>query len=284
MTTQGPSQKRNADSEFIKVGTEPGNIVEVLAKRFDRVIASDPSKFHIDVAQKRINSPSVTFHQCRAEDLTNVVDPHEHSQADLVAVAECIPLMDAEQAMTGFAKLLRPGGTVAIWFYGRPIFADKKQKKCQDLYDKITSKAFERIFPLKASQVESAVKTMASWLDIVTFPSETWTDVQRIKWNNDKSLSFLGEEHFDHEIKYKSGVGPGDKIEKQVDRDFWAKEDCGVEWVEGFIDAQYPWETTDDEIGAQLKPMYEKLEAAMGGKGSTVKIAWPVVLLLATKK
>ncbi|KAK3178569.1 hypothetical protein OEA41_000706 [Lepraria neglecta] len=209
------------------VGTGPGNVVEVLAKRFDRVIASDPSKFHVDVAQKRINT---------------------------------------------------------IWFYGRPIFADKKQEKCQDLYDNITSKAFERIFPLKASQVESAVKTMASWLDIVIFPSETWTDVQRIKWNNDKPLSFLGEEHFDHEIKYKSGVGPGDKIEMQVDRDFWAKEDCGVEWVKGFIDAQYLWETTDDEIGAQLEPMYEELEAAMGGKGSTVKIAWPVVLLLATKK
>ena len=209
----------------------------------------------------------------------NVVDPHEHGQADFVAVAECIPLMDAEQAMTGFAKLLRPGGTVAIRFYGRPIFADEKS---QDLSDKITSKAFERTFPLKASQMESAIKTMTSWMDVVMFPSETWTDVQRIKWNNGKPLSFRGEEHLDHEIKYKSGVGPGDMIEEQVDRDFWAKKDCGIEWVKRFIDAQYPWETTDDEIGAQLKPMYEELEAAMGGKGGTVKIAWPVVLLLTT--
>lgn len=77
----------------------------------------------------------------------NVVDPHEHGQADFVAVAECIPSMDAEQAMTGFAKLLRPGGTVAIRFYGRPIFADEKS---QDLSDKITSKAFERTFPSRS--------------------------------------------------------------------------------------------------------------------------------------
>lgn len=98
--------------------------------------------------------------------------------------------------------------------------------------------------------MESAIKTMTSWIDIVMFPSETWTDVQRVKWNNGKPPSFRGEEHLDHEIKYKSGVGPGDMIEEQVDRDFWAKKDCGIEWVKRFTDAQYPWETTDDEIGA----------------------------------
>jgi len=30
--------------------------------------------------------------------------------------------------------------------------------------------------------------------------------------------------------------------------------------------------------------MYEDLEEAMGGRGSKIKIAWPMVLILATKK
>ena len=211
----------------------------------------------------------------------DVVESHEHGQADLVAAAECIMLMNPEQSVTGFAKLLRPGGTVAIWSYGRPIFPNDET---QGLYDKISAKAWERVFPSKALETESAVKIMKSWLDVVAFPPETWTDVKRVKWNNDRPLNFVGDEHFDHEIKYQSGVGPGDKVVEQVDRDFWMKEGCGIDWVKGFIDVQYPWETTDEEISEQLNSLYEELEVAMGGEGNTVKIAWPVVLLLATKR
>ena len=78
------------------VGTGPGNVAEVLAKRFERVVASDPSQLHINTAKRRINQPSVIYKQCRAEDLVNVIDPNDLGQADLVTVAECIPLMQAE--------------------------------------------------------------------------------------------------------------------------------------------------------------------------------------------
>ena len=278
--------KRHSDSCVLAhdVGTGPGNVAEVLAKRFQRVVASDPSKSHLDTAGHRINHPSVTFKHCRAEDLVDAIDTNDLGQADLVTVAECIPLIDAEIAMSVFAKLLRPGGTVAIWFYGRPIFADKGQEKSQAIYEGITGKAFERVLPLKGSPMERAFTTIASWLDVIPFPQESWTDVERIKWNNDMPLSFLDEKYFDFEVEYKSAVGPADKMDERKDRDFWAKEDYGIEWVKRFINVQWPWKTTDDDIGAQMKPMYEELETAMGGKGSKTKIAWPVVLLLATRR
>ena len=266
------------------VGTGPGNVAEVLAKRFQKVIASDPSPLHTKTAEGRINNHSVIYKQYRAEDLVNALGPDDLGQADLVTVAECIPLMHAEQAMSVFAKLLRPGGIVAIWFYGRPIFAAEGEEKCQAIYDRIVGKAFERVLPLKGSPMAKSFITITSWLDVVPFSDETWTDVERIKWNNDKPMSFLDERYFDFEVKYESAVGPADKIEERKDRKFWAKEDCGIEWVKGFINAQWPWKTTDDDIGAQMEPMYEELETAMGGKGSRTKIAWPAVLLLATRK
>ena len=110
--------------------------------------------------------------------------------------------------------------------------------------------------------------------------------MQRTKWNHDKPLSFLPDQYrdFDLDLRSETAVTPDEKVEKLVDRDFWAKYDCGVDWVEGYIDAQFPWKSTDDEIGAQLKPMYEELERAMGGPGSKTKIGWPVALLLATKR
>ena len=268
------------------VGTGPGNVAEVLSARFGHVIATDPSGFHTNVAKGRLSGSNVTVEQCRAEDLVTLAGPNgnNYGKADLITLAECIPLMDAEKAFSGFAELLRPGGTLAVWFYGKPIFLGKGQDKSQQIYDRIAGKAFSRIFPIKDSAWQRPFTVMATWLDNIGFPQKDWTDVTRIKWNHDKPLSFLPDEYRDFEVKYKDGVAPEEKVEKIVDRDFWAKEQCGVDWVEGYIDAQFTWENTNDEIGTQLKPMYKELEEAMGGAGSKTKIGWPVVLLLATRK
>lgn len=266
------------------VGTGPGNVAEVLGARFDKVIASDPSGFHTAVARRRLAASNVTVEQCRAEDLVTLVGPDGHGIADLVTLAECIPLMDVERAFSGFAELLGPGGTLAVWFYGKPIFMGEGQERSQQIYDRIAGKAFSRIFPIKGTIWQQAFTVMASWLDSIGFPSEDWTDVERTKWNHDKPLCFLPEEYFDFEVKHENSVTADEKVEERVDRDFWTKEHCGVDWVEGFIDAQFPWKSTDDEIGAQLKPMYKELEEAMGGQGSKTKIAWPVALVLATRK
>ena len=266
------------------VGTGPGNVAEILSAHFEKVIASDPSKYHTAIAQKRLPHSNVTVEQCRAEDLTTFVGPDGHGKADLITLAECIPLMDTQQAFPGFAKLLRPGGTLAIWFYGKPIFAEEGQEQSQQIYDQIAGKAFSRIFPIKDTMSEHAFTVMAAWLDNIAFPPETWMDVERTKWNHDKPLSFLPDQYRDFELKYENAVTPDEKVEEIVDRGFWAKYDCGVDWVEGYIDAQFPWKSTDDDVGAQLKPMYKELEQVMGGPGSKTKIGWPVVLLLATRR
>lgn len=266
------------------VGTGPGNVAEVLAARFDRVIASDPSGHNVAVAGKRLNHSKISFEICRAEDLPDIGGTDSEDKADLIALAECIPLMDAEKAFDGFARMMRPGGTLAVWFYGKPIFGEPGQEKSQAIYDRITAKAFERLFPLKGTPGERGITTLATWLDDIAFPASEWTDVKRIKWNNDKPLTFIGEEYFDFKFQYKSSVGPHEILEEKMDRTFWAKEKCGIEWAKEFIDAQFPWKNETDDIDAQLIPMFEDLEAAMGGKGSKVRISWPVVLLLATRK
>ncbi len=87
-----------------------------------------------------------------------------------------------------------------------------------------------------------------------------------------------------YDYEYKSAIGPHEDLEEKLDRSFWAKEECGIEWARESNDAQFPWKTETDDIDAQLVTMFEDLEAAMGGKRSTVRIAWPVVLLLVTRK
>lgn len=44
----------------------------------------------------------------------------------MIAAAEVMVLTDAASALVSFTNILRPGGTLATRFYGRPIFSDAK--------------------------------------------------------------------------------------------------------------------------------------------------------------
>jgi len=87
------------------VGTRPGNVAKIFNERFSNVVASDPSHLHVAVARKRMDNSDVTFIQCRAEDLLEVTVSDQQRKVDMITLAECIPLMDAEKAFAVFEKL-----------------------------------------------------------------------------------------------------------------------------------------------------------------------------------
>lgn len=138
------------------VSTGPGNITEVLDARLDRVIANDPNRRN---AGKRLKRFKTFFEIRRAENLLNVSRAKPEDKADLTTLAKWIPLMDAEKAFDRFARMMRPGGTLAVSFYGKPIFDEPGQEKRQAIYDRITAKAIERIFPSKGTSMERAFTT-----------------------------------------------------------------------------------------------------------------------------
>ena len=261
----------------------PGNISEEIGKIFEKVHASEPSAYHASVAEHRlkaINPNKFSTEQCRGEDISNA--GHEPGSVDLITVAQCIPLMDEDQAISGFAKLLKPVGPLAIWFYGRPAFADPSQRDSQEILNKILSKAWDRVRPMKGTGFELAKITLCASLDNIAIPDKDWKQVRRLKWNYDKPMMFLEEDDVDFEIKWDSKVGEKESEEKKIDRDFWAVN-ADIEWMRGFVDYALPWKNKEEEK-AQLDRLFKELEVSMGGKYKKQKIAWPVVLLLATKK
>lgn len=207
---------------------------------------------------------NITFQQSRAED---VVD----SGADMATVAECLPLMDLDQAMATFGSLLRPGGTLAIWFYGGPIYADPGHEDIQSLHRAITARSFDELRPLTGHTWD----TIRSWLDNVKLPANHWKDVKRIKWNSDRPLSFSDE----FESALESAIQPEETVKIVTDREFWAK-DVDFLWARGFIAAQIPRQ--ESYITPEVERMYARMEKLMSGK--LHRITWPVVLILATKK
>lgn len=135
---------------------------------------------------------------------------------------------------------------------------------------------------MKGTGFEPAKIMLCAFLDNVAFPETDWKQVRRLKWNCDKPMMLLKDDDVDFETKWDSRVRVGESEEKIVDRDFWAI-DADVDWMVGFVDHALPWANKDEEK-AQLDELFQELENSMGGKGKRQQIAWPVALLLATKK
>lgn len=280
------------------IGCGPGQVTSTLASRFNHVHGSDPNDYIINVARQTWEgTKNVTFEACAAEKLT---DGQEEKQdrlgsVDLITVAEAIPLMDTKSSMAAFADLLKPGGTLAIWFYGGPIFhspgADDDDspevQELQKVFRLITDYSFDQFRPFD-EHWRQAWEKISSWLDNIAFDPRHFRNVRRIKWNSDRPLVFLDSREDsgdyvnggDYKSSSSSRITPDETVEDRgKDKAFWAKENVDFEWAKGFIDAQMP--RTKDYITEEVSVLYEQLEALMRGK--TWNVRWPVVLLLATR-
>jgi hypothetical protein len=208
----------------------------------------------------------VTVEHSRVEDLLG------RNDADLIMVAECLPLMEVESAMSAFSDLLKTGGTLAIWFYGGPIYVGDTPETAgiQRLHRLITSRSFDPVRPL----LGPTWSTIGNWLDDVAVPAGMWEDVRRVKWNSTYPLGFSE----DFKDGLPSAVGEGEVVERVEDLTLWEK-DVDYEWVRGFIDAQIPRRTS--YLTGEVEGLYEEMRGWMEGK--LRRITWPVVLILATK-
>lgn len=276
------------------VGTGPGNIAARLARYFDRVVGSDMNENALAAAPALVvpaeHLKRITFVKSPAEELASVPMPEEvgRGKTDLVVVSECIPLLDAPKALQAFHTLLRPGGTLAIYFYGRPIYADGDAAACDAIYECIATRINTFLFPFKGTPVfpfrARVADTIASYLDNVALPSEEWEGVERLKWNCDHPLLFHGKEGYDFELTPVDRRGEGDTSREVIDREFWAEE-WDVERVKAFLDSVYPnYRKKAGERYSEIEGMLEELRAAMGGGEARRRVCFPVVLILATRK
>lgn len=123
-------------------------------------------------------------------------------------------MIDVTKAFTGLVKLLISGGTIVVWEYGRPIFAKGKgQESSQDVSNRIWAKASELSSPFNYPPSEPSYTTAASWLDNIAFPADSGKELQMIKRDYDKPLSFLVDGYSSVKAECVSIIDPGEKIE-----------------------------------------------------------------------
>ncbi|KAL1881331.1 hypothetical protein Daus18300_001184 [Diaporthe australafricana] len=269
------------------VGCGPGQVASALATKFRRVHGSDPNAQIISKAHEMFEPlGNVDFEVGTGEGIASAGEDR-NGTADLITVAECIPLMDTQAAMSAFAKLLRPGGTLAIWFYGGPIFASPGSSEdspevagVQALFQGILNRSYDQFRPFKGSVLEKPCTMIHSWLDNVAFDPVQFGDLRRVKWNTDKELHMLSSKVMGFDLEHVNLIGEGEIVDDEgVDRSFLLRNGVDFDWAKGYIDSAIA--RKKDYITEEVREMFEELESRM--KGRAWNASWPAVLLLATK-
>ncbi|KAF5002397.1 hypothetical protein FGRMN_409 [Fusarium graminum] len=122
----------------LDVGCGPGIATRILAPYFDAAYGADPGQSMIDKAkelggQTRINGP-IMYEVSSAE----TIDQMEHvstSSVDMITAATAAHWFDMPRFWVAAAKLLKSGGTVAIWTSFRQPESDKQRTKMQSIFD-----------------------------------------------------------------------------------------------------------------------------------------------------
>lgn len=272
------------------VGCGAGQVAAELASHFSHVVASDNNDSHIAVAKGRLTTDfdesRISYSLSKAEDIAS---HHPPASADMIATAEAIVLMDADLGLRNFANLLKPGGTLAAWFYGRPTFSERAYfVACQPILDQIMVLNWAKVIrgsgPTRMWGFKRCADAMDSWLDCVRFPADTWKDVQRLKWNTHGTLPFFGKEACGLEIEPVSNVAEGDKVVTSENPEFWMNTwDAAA--VKRYFSVLFPgFKEAIGEGDDEIDGLFVKLTEAMGGEEVIRKCTWPCVLILGTRR
>ncbi|ODQ78730.1 hypothetical protein BABINDRAFT_162423 [Babjeviella inositovora NRRL Y-12698] len=112
-------------SLVVDVGCGPGTAARALLPFFDKVSGHDASAAMIATANSKAaeNLPPqdferVSFHVSSSEDMGDV----ESGTADMVTVAQAIHWFNHKLFFQEVLRVLKPGGTLAYWYYVDPVF------------------------------------------------------------------------------------------------------------------------------------------------------------------
>ncbi|KAI1465033.1 S-adenosyl-L-methionine-dependent methyltransferase [Daldinia caldariorum] len=271
----------------LDIGTGSGSAIWPLTKQFGHVVASDNDPISLTFAQRKyltLPSGRLSYTLSSGEDL---LQHHLPGSFDLVTCAETFPLMDTQTALDNISTLLRPGGTLAVWFYGPPFFTEAGfAPRCQEILDSIMDHNFRPIVSGGGEARRKSWKRAAdgkfSWLDYIPFASDTWSDIRRHKWNTHARLSFFTRRACDFPVEPVCNVGPEEAVSTEQDLAFW-EVSWDVEMLRKFVRASFPKPNELTEPDNTMDGLFEQLARAMGEHNAQRKLSWPAVLILAEK-
>ncbi|KIO23403.1 hypothetical protein M407DRAFT_244773 [Tulasnella calospora MUT 4182] len=102
--------------KVVDIGCGTGQVTQTLPPHFSRVIGADPSEGMIETARKKHGSDNegVEFIVASGEEVDQHVDKES---VDLITAGQAAHWFDYQRLWPSLARMLKPGGTVAMWGY-----------------------------------------------------------------------------------------------------------------------------------------------------------------------
>jgi ubiquinone/menaquinone biosynthesis C-methylase UbiE len=156
--------------------TGSGQVAIGLAQHFGRVVATDASAEQIGHA----------FQHDRVE---YRVEPAEATSlaaasVDVVTVGQALHWFDLDRFYAEVRRVLRPGGLLAAWCYGRCTIAPDIDALVDRLYREIVGP----FWPAEREHVESGYRTLSFPFEPVPLPASR----MHAEWTVDELLAYLG--------------------------------------------------------------------------------------------
>lgn len=160
----------------LDVGTGNGQAALGLARHFDRVRASDPSARQLAAARPH---PRVHYVLERAEALGVPA-----ASADLLTAAQSAHWFDPGLFHAEVRRVLRPGGVVALWTYGRFSAGPQVDAVVDDFYRNVLGPCW----PRERRHVEEGYRRLAFPFEPLDAPHLAL----ELRWSLDEALGYLG--------------------------------------------------------------------------------------------
>lgn len=167
---------KGGKAKAVDVGCGTGIATFPLLQYFNEVDGLDPSATMLacaEILKKSFTADDqhrVAFKCCAAENLTDVLD---RNSTDMVIGAECVHWMNHSKFFEQAHAILKPGGTLAFFFYVEPIFLDYPE--ANQIYEKYVYEDPRYMGPMWKPGKEY----LRNFGESIEIPEKMFTDIER---------------------------------------------------------------------------------------------------------
>lgn len=258
----------------LDIATGPGMAARELATKFEHVVGVDFNPNFVKVAGSLSqNYNNVEFKEAVAEDLSQFAD----NSFDMVFIAEAAHWFENE-AFEEVGRVLKPNGTLAMWFYGTPFVkgnhvASKLLRDC--VY------RFGRAIPY-SELIDASYQRITSGLDCCKLPENYFAPGSKRLRVNYKECNLVPHGAFPCRVALPPYQIPiEDEFIYLDDPDFLTTTRPWY-WIKEFMKVLIPME--DIDFDKLMEEEFTQLEKELGDQTDGVKFSWAVSMVIAHKR